>query len=109
MARRRTSRPAGAKDTGHPEVARLEGVKLNECGFTGRQGLPCGKQRIRNKFYAKLPKALTEMTTLKAALLSFAMLSAIALCGFGIYAADASSDHAVFDGYGVGAANHQNH
>lgn len=46
------------------------------------------------------------MTALKAALLSFAMLSAIALCGFGIYAADAASGHMVFDGYGVGAPNH---
>lgn len=44
-----------------------------------------------------------KMTTVKAALLSFAMLSAIVVCGIGIYAADASSDHAVVDGYGVGA------
>ena len=43
------------------------------------------------------------MTPVKAALLSFAMLSAIALCGVGIYAADASSGHAVVDGYGVTA------
>ena len=44
------------------------------------------------------------MTPVKTALLSFAMLSAIALCGFGIYAADAASGHAVVDGYGVTAA-----
>ncbi|PWJ79760.1 hypothetical protein C7441_11436 [Pseudaminobacter salicylatoxidans] len=43
------------------------------------------------------------MTALKAALLSFTMFSAIVLCGVGIYAADAANDHAVFDGYGVGA------
>ena len=43
------------------------------------------------------------MTPVKAALLSFAMLSAIALGGLGIYAADASSGHAVIDGYGITA------
>lgn len=43
------------------------------------------------------------MTPLKTALLSFAMLSAIALCGVGIYAADAASGHAVVDGYGITA------
>jgi hypothetical membrane protein len=43
------------------------------------------------------------MTPVKAALLSFFMLSSIALCGFGIYAADAASDHLVIDGYGVTA------
>jgi hypothetical protein len=44
------------------------------------------------------------MNPVKAALLSFAMLSAIAFCGVGIYAADASSGHLVVDGYGVTAA-----
>ncbi|WP_395448044.1 hypothetical protein ACHMW7_24595 [Aminobacter sp. UC22_36] len=44
------------------------------------------------------------MTPLKAALLSFAMLSAIVLGGFGIYAADAAADHHAVDGYGVTAA-----
>jgi hypothetical protein len=48
----------------------------------------------------------TGMTTVKAALLSLAMLGAIALGGIGIYAADASSGHAVVDGYGVGAIGH---
>ena len=43
------------------------------------------------------------MTPVKAALLSFAMLAAIAVCGVGIYAADASNGHAVVDGYGVSA------
>lgn len=38
---------------------------------------------------------------LRAALLSFAMLAAIAISGLGIYGADASADHAVVDGYGV--------
>lgn len=41
------------------------------------------------------------MTPVKAALLSFAMLSAIALWGVGIYAADAAAGHTVVDGYGV--------
>jgi hypothetical protein len=44
------------------------------------------------------------MTPVKAALLSLAMLSAITLWGVGIYAADASSGHAVVDGYGVTTA-----
>lgn len=43
------------------------------------------------------------MTPVKAALLSFAMLSAIVIGGLGIYAADASSGRAVIDGYGVTA------
>lgn len=46
-----------------------------------------------------------EMTPVKAALLSLAMLAAIAVCGVGIYAADASTGHAVIDGYGVSAAS----
>ena len=41
------------------------------------------------------------MTTVKAALLTFAMISGIALWGVGIYAADAAAGHAVVDGYGV--------
>ena len=45
-----------------------------------------------------------EMTTVRAALLTFLMLSGLALSGFGIYAADASSDHRVVDGYGITAA-----
>lgn len=43
------------------------------------------------------------MTLVKAAFLSLVMLAAIAVCGVGIYAADASTGHAVLDGYGVGA------
>jgi hypothetical protein len=46
----------------------------------------------------------TEMTPVKAALLSFAMLAAIGLWGVGIYAADAKSGHTVVDGYGVTTA-----
>ena len=45
-----------------------------------------------------------EMTPVKAALLSFAMLAAITLWGVGIYAADAASGHAAVDGYGVTTA-----
>ncbi|WP_276316424.1 hypothetical protein [Mesorhizobium tianshanense] len=41
---------------------------------------------------------------MKAALLSFAMLSAIMMGGLGIYASDAASNHNAVDGYGVTAA-----
>ena len=44
------------------------------------------------------------MTPVKAALLSFEMIAAIAFCVIGIYAADASSGHAAVDGYGVTTA-----
>jgi hypothetical protein len=44
------------------------------------------------------------MTPVKAALLSFVMLSAIVVWGAGIYSSDAATEHAVVDGYGVGAA-----
>ncbi len=43
------------------------------------------------------------MNPVKAALLSILMISAIAISGIGIYAADASNGHAVVDGYGVSA------
>jgi len=48
-------------------------------------------------------KAQSEMTSVKAALLTFAMLSAIVFGGLGIYAADAANDHNAVDGYGVTA------
>lgn len=41
------------------------------------------------------------MTTLKAAIISLATVAIICMCGIGIYAADASTDHAVQYGYGV--------
>jgi hypothetical protein len=44
------------------------------------------------------------MTPVKAALLSFAMMSAIGLCGFGIYSASALAKHTAIDGYGVTAS-----
>lgn len=44
------------------------------------------------------------MTVMHAALLSFMMLSVIALSGLGIYAAGAAGKHAAVDGYGVTAA-----
>ncbi|KQZ93220.1 hypothetical protein ASD64_18990 [Mesorhizobium sp. Root157] len=50
-----------------------------------------------------LQKAKPEMTSVKAALLTFAMLSAIVFGGLGIYAADAANDHNAIDGYGVTA------
>lgn len=43
------------------------------------------------------------MTPVKAALLSFLMLSGIAIWGLGIYSVDAGSGYVVTDGYGVGA------
>lgn len=46
------------------------------------------------------------MTSVKAALLSFVMLSAIVVCGLGIYAADAANSHIAVDGYGVVSASH---
>jgi hypothetical protein len=51
-----------------------------------------------------MQKAQQEMTSVKAALLSFAMLSAIVLCGLGTYAGDAAANHNAVDGYGVTAA-----
>jgi hypothetical protein len=42
---------------------------------------------------------------LRAALLCFAMLTAIIVCGLGVYSSDAS-DQAVVDGYGVIASTH---
>ncbi len=43
----------------------------------------------------------SEMTSVKAALLSLAMLAAIGLWGIGIYSADAANNHNAVDGYGV--------
>lgn len=43
------------------------------------------------------------MTPVKAALLSFFMLSGIGMWAAGIYTADAAAGHQVVDGYGVGA------
>jgi hypothetical protein len=51
-----------------------------------------------------MQEAQQEMTSVKAALLSFVMLSAIVLGGLGIYAADAANNHQAVDGYGVTAA-----
>lgn len=65
-----------------------------------------GFNQIVTTIGAELQNLKPEMSTVKAALLSLAMLSAIVMCGFGIYAADASSGHAVVDGYGVIAAQH---
>ena len=64
----------------------------------------CRRNRLVTKNVHGLQEARTEMSPLKSALLSFAMLSAIVVCGIGIYAADAASGHAVIDGYGITAA-----
>lgn len=44
------------------------------------------------------------MNPVKAALLSLAMLSALAVSGVGIYAAASASDFPAIDGYGISAA-----
>ncbi|MFC5386643.1 hypothetical protein ACFPLB_11795 [Aquamicrobium segne] len=44
------------------------------------------------------------MTSARAVLLTFAMLSGLVMGGVGIYAADASSGHTPVDGYGVTSA-----
>ena len=44
------------------------------------------------------------MTAVRAALLTFLMLSGLAIGGFGIYAADAAAGHQAVDGYGLTAA-----
>jgi hypothetical membrane protein len=52
----------------------------------------------------RVQKVQGKMSVVKAAFLSFLMLSAIVICGVGIYTADAASGHAVIDGYGINAA-----
>lgn len=81
-------------------------LQENADGLENRGNLQaiCAFQPIGNRTRAGMQKVQPEMTTVKAAFLFFAMLSAIALCGLGIYAADASSDHNVVDGYGVTAS-----
>ena len=66
--------------------------------FSGRV---LDRHRIVTLFVPQVTRTRTEMNPVKAAFLSFAMLSAIALCGVGIYAADAASGRAVVDGYGI--------
>jgi hypothetical protein len=63
-----------------------------------------GRNRFVTEFVFMGQEALTEMTPVRAALLSLAMLAAIVIGGIGIYAADASNGHAAIDGYGVTAA-----
>jgi hypothetical protein len=76
---------------------RLEG------GRFPRHGCPIGSSGGNRKVTLTVQtyRSPTEMTPVKAALLSFAMMSAIVLCGFGIYSAGASANDAVIDGYGV--------
>lgn len=77
-------------------------------GFSVCSGFETDKASGRNRFVTEFvfrgQEALTEMTPVRAALLSLAMLAAIVVGGIGIYAADASNGHAVIDGYGVTAA-----
>ena len=51
-----------------------------------------------------MQKAQQEMTSVKAAFLSFAMVSAIVLFGLGTYAGDMANNHNAVDGYGVTAS-----
>ncbi|HET9533872.1 MAG TPA: hypothetical protein VFP43_00785 [Mesorhizobium sp.] len=60
-------------------------------------------KQICNLVRVKFKKPKIEMTPLRAAFLSFAMLTAITIWGVAIYTADAATDHAVVDGYGVSA------
>jgi hypothetical protein len=46
------------------------------------------------------------MNPMKAAILSFLMLSAVAMGGIGFYSTQAVADHAVVDGYGISALAH---
>lgn len=83
----------------------LPGERL-EGGRFPRHGCPI-RPRIGNRkvtLTVQTYRSPTEMTPVKAALLSFAMMSAIVLCGFGIYTASASAKHAAIDGYGVTAS-----
>jgi hypothetical protein len=41
------------------------------------------------------------MNPMKAAVLSFLMLSAVAMGGIGLYSTQAVADHSLIDGYGV--------
>ena len=41
---------------------------------------------------------------MKAAVMSFLMLAAVAMGGLGLYSAQASADRATADGYGINAA-----
>jgi hypothetical protein len=59
--------------------------------------------RFVTVFAPEVQEAETEMTPLRATLLSFAMLSAITFWGIAIYTADAAGNHTVVDGYGVTA------
>lgn len=45
------------------------------------------------------------MTPVRAALLTLAMISGIAMWGAGIYSADAAAEFHAVDGYGVSASN----
>ena len=80
-------------------------VWVTEFEYDGRCSIPTAADLDRNAFVTDfVPDAAgqqNEMTPVKAALLSFAMLTAITIWGIGIYGADASSGHAAVDGYGV--------
>lgn len=83
----------------------LPGKRL-EGGRFPRRGCPIGSRPGNRKVTLTVQtyQSSTEMTPVKAALLSFAMMSAIVLCGFGIYSASALAKHTAIDGYGVTAS-----
>jgi hypothetical protein len=82
--------------------------KRLEGGRFPRHGCPISPRGGNRKVTLTVQtyRSPTEMTPVKAALLSFAMMSAIVLCGFGIYSASASAKHAAIDGYGVTASRY---
>jgi hypothetical protein len=43
------------------------------------------------------------MNLMKAAIMSFLMLSAVAMGGIGLYSTQAAADHPMADGYGISA------
>ena len=79
----------------------LEGSCSNR--VVGRFGRSLKLQRIRNRARKRVQKVQGKMSAVKTAFLSFLMLSAIIVCGVGIYTADAATNHAVIDGYGITA------
>lgn len=46
------------------------------------------------------------MNPMKAAILSFLMLSAVAMGGIGFYSTQAVADHSPIEGYGITASSH---
>jgi hypothetical protein len=99
MHRRRNLVWMSLRTAGGLPGERLEGGRFPLEADNARRG---GNRKVT--LTVQIYRSSTEMTPVKAALLSFAMMSAIVLCGFGIYSAGASANDAVIDGYGVTAS-----